>query len=105
MGKNLFAYFFIESLIVYQIKSYSQVHLVEWVKKMVNERCPEKVLDPKMTETPSLRVLKRTLAVALRCVDQNSEKRPKIGHVVHMLESQGESLINVCHFISRYNKF
>ncbi|KAL7608345.1 probable serine/threonine-protein kinase At1g01540 [Lactuca sativa] len=71
-----------------------EVHLVEWVKKMVNERCPEKVLDPKMTETPSLRVLKRTLAVALRCVDQNSEKRPKIGHVVHMLESQGESLIN-----------
>ncbi|KAL4568729.1 hypothetical protein LXL04_024344 [Taraxacum kok-saghyz] len=70
-----------------------EVHLVEWLKKMVNERCPEKVLDPKMTETPSLRVLKRTLGIALRCVDPNSEKRPKIGHVVHMLESQGESQI------------
>ncbi|KAI3503078.1 hypothetical protein L1887_31514 [Cichorium endivia] len=71
-----------------------EVHLVEWLKKMVIERCPEKVLDPKMTEKPSLRVLKRALVLALRCVDPNSEKRPKIGHVVHMLESQEESPIN-----------
>ncbi|KAI3665705.1 hypothetical protein L6452_44335 [Arctium lappa] len=71
-----------------------EVHLVDWVKKMVNEKCPEKVLDPKMIEKPSSSILKRVLLVALRCVDINSEKRPKIGHVVHMLESQDQSLID-----------
>ncbi|KAM0057983.1 putative protein kinase RLK-Pelle-RLCK-V family [Helianthus debilis subsp. tardiflorus] len=71
-----------------------EVYLVDWLRKMVNERCPEKVLDPKMIEKPSSRVLKRALAVALRCVDLNAEKRPRIGHVVHMLESQDQSSIN-----------
>ncbi|KAK9053239.1 hypothetical protein SSX86_029871 [Deinandra increscens subsp. villosa] len=67
-----------------------EVYLVDWIRKMVNERCHEKVLDPKMIEKPPSRVLKRALAVALRCVDLNSDKRPKIGHVVHMLESQDQ---------------
>ncbi|KAL8200576.1 hypothetical protein R6Q57_011915 [Mikania cordata] len=67
-----------------------EVHLVEWLRKMVNDRCPEKILDPKMIEKPSSRVLKRALVVALRCVDLNTDKRPKIGHVVHMLESQDQ---------------
>ncbi|KAI3713047.1 hypothetical protein L1987_71617 [Smallanthus sonchifolius] len=71
-----------------------EVHLAEWLRKMVNERCPEKVLDPKMIEKPSSRILKRALGVALLCVDLNSEKRPKIGHVVHMLESQDKSPMN-----------
>ena len=66
---------------------------------MVNERCLEKVLDPKMMEKPSSRVLKRALAVALRCVDLNSERRPKIGHVIHMLESQDQFSINVRSYI------
>ncbi|KAI7728262.1 hypothetical protein M8C21_022964 [Ambrosia artemisiifolia] len=67
-----------------------EVHLVEWVRQMVNERCLEKVLDPKMIEKPASCVLKRALVVALRCADLNSEKRPKIGHVVHILESQDQ---------------
>ncbi|KAK1439001.1 hypothetical protein QVD17_04816 [Tagetes erecta] len=71
-----------------------EVHLVDWLRKMVNDKCPEKVLDPKMIEKPSSRVLKRVLALALRCVDSNSEKRPKIGHVVHMLESQDQTPTN-----------
>ncbi|KAK4382426.1 putative serine/threonine-protein kinase [Sesamum angolense] len=45
------------------------------------------VLDPKLHEKPSSRALKRTLLVALRCVDPNAQKRPKMGHVVHMLEA------------------
>ncbi|CAI0424724.1 unnamed protein product [Linum tenue] len=36
---------------------------------------------------PSSRALKRALLVALRCVDPNAQKRPKIGHVIHMLEA------------------
>ncbi|XP_059623898.1 probable serine/threonine-protein kinase At1g01540 [Cornus florida] len=65
-----------------------EVKLVEWLKKMVANRNPEGVLDPKLPEKPSTRALKRTLLVALRCVDPNAQKRPKMGHVVHMLEAE-----------------
>ncbi|KAJ0041258.1 hypothetical protein Pint_28023 [Pistacia integerrima] len=65
-----------------------EVNLVEWLKKMVSNRNPEGVLDPKLPEKPNSRSLKRALLVALRCVDPNATKRPKMGHVVHMLEAQ-----------------
>lgn len=65
----------------------SQVNLVEWLKTMVTDRNAEGVLDPKMPEMPSSRALKRALLVALRCVDPNAQKRPKMGHVIHMLEA------------------
>ncbi|CAN4092679.1 unnamed protein product [Withania somnifera] len=45
------------------------------------------VLDPKLPVKPSSRALKRVLLVALRCVDPNAQKRPKMGHVIHMLEA------------------
>ncbi|KAL8513839.1 hypothetical protein ACS0TY_013090 [Phlomoides rotata] len=64
-----------------------EVNLVDWLKTMVSNRDSEGVLDPKLPEKPSSRALKRTLLVALRCVDPNSQKRPKMGHVVHMLEA------------------
>ncbi|CAD5326928.1 unnamed protein product [Arabidopsis thaliana] len=48
----------------------------------------EGVLDPRMVDKPSLRSLKRTLLVALRCVDPNAQKRPKMGHIIHMLEAE-----------------
>ncbi|KAG6434768.1 hypothetical protein SASPL_106410 [Salvia splendens] len=64
-----------------------EVNLVEWLKTMVSNRNSEGVLDPKLPDKPSSRELKRTLLVALRCVDPNSQKRPKMGHVVHMLEA------------------
>nr|XP_029117701.1 probable serine/threonine-protein kinase At1g01540 [Elaeis guineensis] len=46
----------------------------------------EGVLDPKLPEKPSSRALKRALLVALRCADPDAQKRPKMGHVIHMLE-------------------
>ncbi|KAK4428942.1 putative serine/threonine-protein kinase [Sesamum alatum] len=64
-----------------------EVNLVDWLKTMVSNRNSEGVLDPKLHEKPSSRALKRTLLVALRCVDPNAQKRPKMGHVVHMLEA------------------
>ncbi|KAA8537770.1 hypothetical protein F0562_027650 [Nyssa sinensis] len=64
-----------------------EVNLVEWLKTMVTDRNAEGVLDPKITEKPSSRALKRALLVALRCVDPNAQKRPKMGHVIHMLEA------------------
>ncbi|XP_066348509.1 probable serine/threonine-protein kinase At1g01540 isoform X1 [Miscanthus floridulus] len=63
-----------------------EINLVEWLKTMVSNRNSEGVLDPKMTEKPTSRTLKKALLVALRCVDPEARKRPKIGHVIHMLE-------------------
>lgn len=63
-----------------------EVNLVEWLKTMVAERKAEEVVDPKLPEKPSPKALKRALLVALRCVDPDGHKRPKMGHVIHMLE-------------------
>ncbi|OWM66270.1 probable serine/threonine-protein kinase At1g01540 [Punica granatum] len=65
-----------------------EVNLVDWLKKMVTDKNPEGVLDPKLPEKPTSRALKRVLLVALRCVDPTAQKRPKMGHVVHMLEAE-----------------
>ncbi|MCO5595732.1 hypothetical protein L7F22_049778 [Adiantum nelumboides] len=65
-----------------------EVNLVDWLKVMVGNRRSEEVVDPNLIEKPSPRLLKRVLLIALRCVDPESEKRPKMGHVVHMLESE-----------------
>ncbi|KAB5547820.1 hypothetical protein DKX38_011226 [Salix brachista] len=64
-----------------------EANLIDWLKRMVSNRNPEGVLDPKLPEKPILRALKRALLVALRCVDPNAQKRPKMGHIVHMLEA------------------
>ncbi|KAF5444916.1 hypothetical protein F2P56_034007 [Juglans regia] len=64
-----------------------EVNLVEWLKTMVTNQNAEGVLDPRLPEKPSSRALKRALLVALRCVDPNAPKRPKMGHVIHMLEA------------------
>lgn len=64
-----------------------EVNLVEWLKTMVTNRNTEAVLDPKIQEKPPSRALKRALLVALRCVDPNAQKRPKMSHVIHMLEA------------------
>ncbi|XP_022768741.1 probable serine/threonine-protein kinase At1g01540 [Durio zibethinus] len=64
-----------------------EVNLVEWLKSMVTNQNAEGVLDPRLPQKPSSRALKRALLVALRCVDPNAQKRPKMGHVIHMLEA------------------
>ncbi|KAF8779395.1 hypothetical protein HU200_002663 [Digitaria exilis] len=63
-----------------------EVNLVEWLKNKVTNRDYEAILDPKLPEKPSSKALKKVLLVALRCVDPDSQKRPKMGHVIHMLE-------------------
>uniref|UniRef100_A0ACD5TTC3 Uncharacterized protein n=1 Tax=Avena sativa TaxID=4498 RepID=A0ACD5TTC3_AVESA len=69
-----------------------EVNLVEWLKNMVADRKAEEVVDPKMAEKPSPKALKRALLVALRCVDPDGHKRPKMGHVIHMLEMEDLNL-------------
>ncbi|WOL07897.1 putative serine/threonine-protein kinase [Canna indica] len=63
-----------------------EVNLVEWIKKMVSNHNSEGVADPKLPEKPSSRALKRALLVALKCIDPDSQKRPRMGQVIHMLE-------------------
>ncbi|XP_052192314.1 probable serine/threonine-protein kinase At1g01540 [Diospyros lotus] len=64
-----------------------EVNLVDWLKTMVGNRKSEDVVDPKLAEMPASKALKRVLLVALRCVDPDASKRPKMGHVIHMLEA------------------
>ncbi|KAJ7519024.1 hypothetical protein O6H91_20G019800 [Diphasiastrum complanatum] len=63
-----------------------QVNLVDWFKYMVASQHTEEVVDHQLADKPSDLELKRTMLVALRCVDMNSVNRPTMGHVVHMLE-------------------
>lgn len=65
----------------------NEVNLVDWLKTMVGSRRSDEVVDPKMDVKPSSRALKRALLVALRCVDPDAQKRPKMGHIIHMLEA------------------
>lgn len=73
-----------------------QVNLVEWLKMMVGTRRAEEVVDPKIEPKPATRALKRALLVALRCLDPDSEKRPKMSQVVRMLESDDQLFREVC---------
>ncbi|KAL0321466.1 UNVERIFIED_CONTAM: putative serine/threonine-protein kinase [Sesamum calycinum] len=61
-------------------------YLVDWVKYMVAEENYDTLIDPKLPELPSIKELKRVLLIALRCVDFEVEKRPKMGEIIHMLE-------------------
>ncbi|KAF8413603.1 hypothetical protein HHK36_001595 [Tetracentron sinense] len=65
----------------------NEVNLVEWLKIMVGTRRAEEVMDPILEVRPTTRALKRALLIALRCVDPDSDKRPKMGQVVRMLEA------------------
>lgn len=55
---------------------------------MVGSRRSEEVVDANIGARPSTKALKRALLTALRCVDPDLEKRPKMGQVVRMLESE-----------------
>ncbi|KAI4370206.1 hypothetical protein MLD38_018576 [Melastoma candidum] len=66
----------------------SEVNLVNWLKMMVGNRRSEEVIDPNLEVRPSTRVLKRALLTALRCVDPDADKRPKMSQVARMLEAE-----------------
>ncbi|XP_073022978.1 probable receptor-like protein kinase At5g18500 [Primulina eburnea] len=65
-----------------------EVNLVDWLKMMVGNRRSEEVIDPNIETRPSTRALKRALLTALRCVDPDSDKRPRMSQVLRMLESE-----------------
>lgn len=65
----------------------NEVNLVEWLKVMVGTRRAEEVVDPNLEVKPPTRALKRALLVALRCIDPDPDKRPKMSQVVRMLDA------------------
>ena len=73
---------------------------MDWLKNMVGNRKSEAVVDPKLPEMPASKALKRVLLVALRCVDPDATKRPKMGHVIHMLEADDLLFRDVCIIVS-----
>ncbi|KAK4256533.1 hypothetical protein QN277_006242 [Acacia crassicarpa] len=65
-----------------------EVNLVDWLKMMVGSRRSEEVVDPNIETRPSTTALKRALLTALRCVDSDAEKRPKMSQAARLLESE-----------------
>lgn len=86
----------VEHSILWLFVRSTQINLVDWLKQMVGNRRSEEVADPAMAVKPTSRALKRALLVALRCVDPDALKRPKMGHVVHMLEAEEFPFRDVC---------
>lgn len=72
-----------------------QPYLVDWLKSMVASQKIACVVDPKLSEKPSSKELKRVLLVALRCVDPDLGHRPRMGEVIHMLEPRDLLLCDV----------
>ncbi|XP_027354340.1 probable receptor-like serine/threonine-protein kinase At4g34500 [Abrus precatorius] len=64
-----------------------EMNLVDWFKAMVANRRSDELVDPLIEIPPSPRSLKRVLLICLRCIDLDVIKRPKMGQVVHMLET------------------
>lgn len=75
------------------------MNLVEWLKAMVGNGRTEEVVDPNLEVKPTTRALKRALLTALRCVNPDSDKRPKMSQVVQMLEADQFPLQEVVIFL------
>ena len=54
---------------------------------MVGYKRTEEVVDPNLEVRPTIRALKRVLLVALRSVDPDADKRPKMSQIVQMIEA------------------
>jgi len=54
---------------------------------MVASRRSEELVDPLIEIPPPPRSLKRVLLICLRCIDMDVVKRPKMGQIIHMLET------------------
>lgn len=72
---------------------------------MVGSRRVEEVVDPNLEVKPTTRALKHALLVALRCVDPDAEKRPKMSQVVRILEGDEHPFREVqrCFLLLHFN--
>ncbi|XP_057719074.1 probable serine/threonine-protein kinase At1g01540 isoform X2 [Arachis stenosperma] len=65
----------------------AEVNLIEWLKAMVGNRNQRNSLIRTFLKSHLQRFLSFALLVALKCVDPDATKRPKIGQIIHMLEA------------------
>lgn len=75
------------------------MNLVDWFKTMVASRRSDELVDPLIEIPPSPRSLKRVLLICLRCIDLDVVKRPKMGQIIHMLETDDFPFRSVKHYI------
>lgn len=59
---------------------------------MIGSKRSEEVIDPRFEIRPSTKALKRALLAALRCLDPDYTKRPKMSQVVQMMESDDDQM-------------
>ena len=62
--------------------------LVKWVKRMSAQDRLVEVVDPRLMGSFLPDDVEYVLGIALRCVEANALKRPRMSQVVHMLESE-----------------
>lgn len=77
----------LESVLTLYLFDILQMNLVDWFKAMVASRRSDELVDRLIEIPPSPRSLKRVLLICLRCIDLDVIKRPKMGQIIHMLES------------------
>ena len=65
-----------------------QMDLVKWVKRMSSQDRLVEVVDPRLLGCFLPDDVEYVLGIALRCVEANALKRPRMSQVVHMLESE-----------------
>ncbi|CAI5498293.1 unnamed protein product [Closterium sp. Naga37s-1] len=69
-----------------------QVDVVRWVKRLAAEERVTEALDPRIAGTVPADDVEYVVGIALRCIDANALKRPRMKQIVHMLESEDPAL-------------
>ncbi|CAI5952565.1 unnamed protein product [Closterium sp. NIES-64] len=69
-----------------------QVDVVRWVKRLAAEERVGEALDPRIAGTVPADDVEYVVGIALRCIDANALKRPRMKQIVHMLESEDPAL-------------
>ncbi|CAI5471418.1 unnamed protein product [Closterium sp. Yama58-4] len=69
-----------------------QVDVVRWVKRLAAEERVAEALDPRIAGTVPADDVEYVVGIALRCIDANALKRPRMKQIVHMLESEDPAL-------------
>eukprot|EP00475_Leptophrys_vorax_P022996 TRINITY_DN31335_c0_g4_i2.p1 TRINITY_DN31335_c0_g4~~TRINITY_DN31335_c0_g4_i2.p1 ORF type:complete len:681 (+),score=0.28 TRINITY_DN31335_c0_g4_i2:53-2044(+) len=69
-----------------------QVDVVRWVKRMAAEERTAELVDPRIASSVAADDIDYVVGIALRCIEANALKRPRMKQIVHMLESEDPSM-------------
>ncbi|CAI5475067.1 unnamed protein product [Closterium sp. Yama58-4] len=65
-----------------------EMDLVKWAKKLSSQERLVEIVDPRLQGMVSPDDAEYVLGIAMRCVETNALKRPRMTQIVHMLESE-----------------